>query len=91
MDVGRDVLAAVGALLILSAGWSLIGTMVMPRRVRSWLPRAVAMAVDATFHFVAERYGSYEPRDRILAARAPIQSSYRSSRGWRSSRWDSGC
>ena len=44
-----------------------------PRRIRSRLPRAVAAAVDATFHFVADHFDSYEPRDRILAAQAPIQ------------------
>jgi hypothetical protein len=73
MDVGRDLAAAVGALLIVAAGWSVIGTVVVPRRIRSWLTRAVATAVDAGFHFVADRFDSYEPRDRILAAQAPSQ------------------
>jgi len=73
MVVGRDLAAVVGALLILATGWSVIGTVVVPRRIRSRLPRAVAIAVDATFHFVADHFDSYEPRDRILAAQAPIQ------------------
>jgi hypothetical protein len=73
MDVGRDLAAAVGALIIVAAGWSVIGTVVVPRRIRSWLPRTVAIAVDAAFHFVADHFDSYEPRDRILAAQAPIQ------------------
>ena len=73
MVVGRDLAAAVGALLIVAAGWSVIGTLVVPRRIRSWLPRAVAIAVDATFHFFADHFDSYEPRDRILATQAPIQ------------------
>ena len=73
MVVGRDLAAAVGALLILATGWSVIGTVVVPRRIRSRLPRTVAIAVDATFHFVADHFDSYEPRDRILAAEAPIQ------------------
>jgi hypothetical protein len=50
-----------------------IGTVVVPRRIRSRLPRLVAISVDATFHFFADRFDSYEPRDRILAAQAPIQ------------------
>jgi hypothetical protein len=62
-----------GALLILATGWSVIGTVVVPRRIRSRLPRTVASAVDATFHFIADHFDSYEPRDRILAAQAPIQ------------------
>ena len=73
MVVGRDLAAVVGALLILATGWSVIGTVVVPRRIRSRLPRTVAIAVDATFHFVADHFDSYEPRDRILAAEAPIQ------------------
>jgi hypothetical protein len=73
MVVGRDLAAVVGALLILATGWSVIGTVVVPRRIRSRLPRTVAITVDATFHFVADHFDSYEPRDRILAAQAPIQ------------------
>jgi hypothetical protein len=73
MGVGRDLLAAVGVLLIVTTGWSVLGTVVVPRRIRSRLPRAVAIAVDAIFHHVADRCDSYEGRDRILAAQAPIQ------------------
>jgi len=69
----RDLAAVAGALLILVNGWSVIGTVVVPRRIRSRLPRAVAITVDTTFHFVADHFDSYEPRDRILAAQAPIQ------------------
>lgn len=63
----------VGALLIVAAGWSVIGTVVVPRRIRSWLTRSVALTLDAAFHFVADQFDSYEPRDRILAAQAPVQ------------------
>jgi len=73
MDVGRDLGAAVGVLLIVIAGSSLIGTVVIPRRIRSRLARAVGVTVDASFHLVANRFDSYEPRDRILASQAPIQ------------------
>jgi hypothetical protein len=73
MGVGRDFAAAVGALLIIVGGWSVIGTVVVPRRIRSRLSRAAAVAVNSTFHFVADHFDSYEPRDRILAAQAPIQ------------------
>jgi hypothetical protein len=73
MDFGRDLAAVVGALVILATGWSVIGTLVVPRRIRSRLPRTVAVAVGMAFHFVADHFDSYEPRDRILAAQAPIQ------------------
>src|ERR1700678_1003306 len=73
MVVGRDLAAAVGVLLILAGAWSVIGTVIVPRRIRSRLTRVVARGVDAVFHFVADGFDSYEPRDRILAAQAPIQ------------------
>jgi hypothetical protein len=73
MVVVRDLAAAVGALLIVVAGWSVIGTVVVPRRIRSLLTRAVAVSVNAAFHFAADRFDSYEPRDRILAVQAPVQ------------------
>ena len=73
MVVGRDLAAVVGALLVISAAWSVIGTLVVPRRVRSRLARVVAVTVHGAFHFVADGFDSYEPRDRILAAQAPIQ------------------
>jgi len=73
MVVGRDLAAAVGAVLVIIAGWSVIGTVIVPRRIRSWLARVVAVGVNWVFHFLADGFDSYEPRDRILAAQAPIQ------------------
>ncbi|MGA2519683.1 MAG: hypothetical protein ABSG81_02565 [Acidimicrobiales bacterium] len=73
MVLGRDLAALLGALLLVATGWSVIGTVVVPRRIRSRLTRAVAVAVDRTFHFVADKFDSYEPRDRILATQGPIQ------------------
>ena len=73
MVVGRDLAAALGVFLIVAAGWSVIGTVVIPRRIRSRLTRAVAVVVNAAFHFVADSFDTYEARDRILAAQAPIQ------------------
>jgi hypothetical protein len=73
MVLGRDLAAAVGALLIVVAGWSVIGTVIVPRRIRSRLTRAVAITLNGAFHFLADGFDSYEPRDRILAAQAPIQ------------------
>jgi hypothetical protein len=71
--VGKDVAAAVGAMLIVAAGWSVVGTVVVPRRVRSRLTRWVSVSVRALFWAIADRFGSYEVRDRVLAAQAPIQ------------------
>ena len=73
MAVCRDIAAVVGAILIAAGGWSVIGTVVVPRRIRSWLTRGVALPLNAAFHYVADHFDSYESRDRILAAQAPIQ------------------
>jgi len=73
MVVGRDLAAAFGALLVIAAGWSVIGTVVVARRIRSRLIRAVAVSLNAVFHFVADSFANYEARDRLLAAQAPIQ------------------
>jgi hypothetical protein len=73
MTVGRDLAAVIGVLLIVVAGKSLIGTVIIPRRIRSRLTRAVGFTVDVAFHSIADRFDSYEPRDQVLAAQAPIQ------------------
>jgi hypothetical protein len=73
MVVVRDLAAAIGALLVIACGWSVIGTLVVPRRILSRLSRSVAISVNAAFHYVADSFDTYEARDRILAAQAPIQ------------------
>ena len=69
----RDVGAVLGALAVIAGAWSVIGTIVVPRRIRSRITKMVARAVDAGFHAVADGFASYETRDRILAAQAPVQ------------------
>src|SRR5271167_318974 len=69
----RVVGAVIGAVIVLATGWSVVGTVVVPRRVRSHITRTVFVVNRAVFHFVADRSGSYERRDRILAIQAPVQ------------------
>jgi hypothetical protein len=73
MVVLRDLAAVVGAFLVIATAWSVIGSLVVPRRILSRLARSVARAVNGAFHSVADSFDSYEARDRILAAQAPIQ------------------
>jgi hypothetical protein len=73
MTVARDAAAAAGAVLVLAAGWSVLGTLVVPRRVRSWFTRYLAVAVRQLFHVAADRFATYNQRDRLLAAQAPVQ------------------
>jgi hypothetical protein len=69
----RVVGAVVGAAVVLATGWSVIGTVVVPRRIRSRITRMVFEANRAAFQFVSEMRGSYERRDRVLAIQAPVQ------------------
>jgi hypothetical protein len=67
------VAGVVGTLIILATAWSVLGTLVVPRRVRSRIPRAVFIILRSVFRLLADRSSSYERRDRILAVQAPVQ------------------
>lgn len=69
----RALAAAVGAVMVIFAGWSVIGTLIVPRRVRSALTRFVAVSVRRGFQLVVDGCGNYAGRDRVLAAQAPLQ------------------
>src|SRR5580658_3637521 len=72
--VGLEVVAGViGACTILATGWSVLGTLIVPRRIRSRVPRMVFLINRTVFRFFADRTSSYERRDRILAVQAPVQ------------------
>jgi hypothetical protein len=69
----RVVAGVIGALIILATAWSVLATLVVPRRIRSRVPRAVFLVLRSVFRFLADRSNSYERRDRILAVQAPVQ------------------
>jgi len=69
----RVVAGVIGAVIVLATAWSVLGTLVVPRRIRSRVPRAVFLVNRSVFRFLADRSSSYERRDRILAVQAPIQ------------------
>jgi hypothetical protein len=66
----RDVAAAVGALLVLTAAVSVVGTLIVPRSVASRLTRWVDVIVNGAFILITRPIASYRRRDRILAAQA---------------------
>jgi hypothetical protein len=68
---GRWVAAVVGALLVLSAWGSIIGTLVVPRAVGSWLTRWVDRMVNGAFRMATGRIDEFRRRDRLLAVQAP--------------------
>ena len=69
----RVLAGVIGASIILATAWSVLGTLVVPRRVRSHIPRMVFIVNSSVFRFWADRTRSYENRDRILAVQAPVQ------------------
>jgi hypothetical protein len=68
---GRCVAAAAGAGLVLAAAASVIGTLIVPRPVASWLTRWVDRLVNGVFGLAAGKLGDYRRRDRLLAVQAP--------------------
>src|SRR5580704_13939188 len=69
----RVVAAVIGGFIVLATGRSVLGTLVVPRRIRSRIPRSVFIVNRTVFHFLTDRIDSYELRDRILAFQAPVQ------------------
>src|SRR5580704_10661831 len=69
----RVVAAVIGAAIVLATGWSVLVTLVVPRRVRSSIPRAVFGVSRTVFRLLTDGMSSYEGRDRILAVQAPVQ------------------
>ncbi len=66
----RWVAAACGALLIITGWSSVIGTLIVPRAVGSWLTRWVDRVVIAAYRLVTGAIDEYGTRDRILATQA---------------------
>lgn len=69
-EAARWVAAAIGLLLVLTGWQSVIGTLIVPRPVGSWLTRFVDRLVLAVYHALTEPVSSYKRRDRILATQA---------------------
>jgi len=66
----RWVAAAVGVLLVLSGWQSVIGTLIVPRPLASWLTRLADRVVVAAYGMVTSRVPDYKRRDRILATQS---------------------
>jgi len=63
--------AAAGGLLVLTAWASVIGTLMVPRAITSWLTRWTDLAVNGAFRLVTGAIDDHKLRDRVLAAQAP--------------------
>ena len=66
----RSVIAIAGALLVLTAWVSVIGTLIVPRPAGGWLTRWVDRIINAAFRTVTSGIADHKRRDRVLAAQA---------------------
>jgi hypothetical protein len=66
----RDVAAVAGALLVMTAAASEIGTIIVPRPVGSWLTRLVDRLVNGAYRMLTGAIADYQRRDRVLAGQA---------------------
>ncbi len=69
-EAARVVAAVFGALLVITAAISVIGTIIVPRPVGGWLTRLVDQLVNGAFTLAMVRVASYKHRDRILSSQA---------------------
>src|ERR1700730_16168739 len=68
--IGRSIAAAVGALLVLTAVASVVGTLIVPRPVGGRLTRWIDGIVNGAFHVATVAIADYRRRDRVLATQA---------------------
>jgi hypothetical protein len=66
----RLVIAIVGALLVLAAWGSVIGTLIVPRPAGGWLTRWVDRVINAAFRIITSGIADHKRRDRVLATQA---------------------
>jgi hypothetical protein len=66
----KCVAAVIGGLLVLTSWGSVIGTLIVPRPVASFLTRWVDQLVVGAYRLLTDRIGAFQVRDRILATQA---------------------
>jgi hypothetical protein len=66
----RYVACAVGVVLVVTSASSVIGTLIVPRSVASWLTRRVDHWVARAYVLITKPVGDFKRRDRILATHA---------------------
>src|SRR6516225_54730 len=67
---GRVIAAVIGGLLVLPAARSVIGTVIVPRPVGSWLTRWVDKIVSFCYGIASKKISDHKRRDRVLAGEA---------------------
>jgi hypothetical protein len=70
MQAARVLAAALGGVLVLANGFSVVRTLVVPRSTPGGLSRVVDTGVDMMFRLACRRVDDYRTRDRVLAGQA---------------------
>jgi len=70
--IARAVPFLIGVALLISAGMSIVRTMVIPRITVSWLFAITVRGTDAVFTGAARLMRTYQARDRVLAWSGPL-------------------
>jgi hypothetical protein len=63
----RYIGAVIGLLIVITSGRSVIGTLIVPRAVASWLTRRIDQLVNGAFLMATKRIADYRRRDRVLS------------------------
>ncbi len=69
-QIVRDIAAAGGVLLVTTSAISVIGTLIVPRSVASWLTRRIDVLVNAAYVLTTKPIRDFKRRDRVLATHA---------------------
>jgi hypothetical protein len=67
----RYIAAFVGLVIVGTAARSVIGTVIVPRAVATWLTGLIDKTVNAIFRMLTDHVHDFHRRDRLLAAQAP--------------------
>jgi hypothetical protein len=70
-EFARYIVGFVGLVIVVTAARSVIGTVIVPRAVSTWLTGMIDKAVAAVFRLLTDRIHDFHRRDRLLAAQAP--------------------
>jgi hypothetical protein len=70
-EFARYIAALLGLVIVLISARSVIGTVIVPRAVASWLTARIDQLVNMTFRLLTDRVHDFHRRDRLLAAQAP--------------------
>ena len=69
---GRAIAAVIGGLLVITAGRSVLTTIIVPRPTASWLIRSVDKATVAVYEMAVKHVHDFRTKDRVLATQAAV-------------------